>query len=119
VSQRQRGAGGGRGGRRRAAGPAPAAHARGCRQLGARRAAAPRRPPTRLCPIATPPAARDATLYAAACAKLGGARVVLKVYEKARISAAKARSVRREARVMRFVTEARCGGAAAGLGRAG
>ena len=46
-------------------------------------------------------------MYAATCAKLGGAAVALKVYDKSRLSAAKGRSVRREARVMRFLTDAR------------
>jgi hypothetical protein len=51
---------------------------------------------------------RDAVLLAATCAKLGR-RAVVKVYNKATISAGKARSVRREARVMRHLTEERCG----------
>jgi hypothetical protein len=46
-------------------------------------------------------------VYAATCAKLGGGGVVLKVYDKARISAIKHRSVRREARIMRFLTDAK------------
>lgn len=46
-------------------------------------------------------------VYAATCAKLGGVGVVLKVYDKGRISAIKGRSVRREARIMRFLTDAR------------
>lgn len=50
---------------------------------------------------------RDSVVYAATCAKLGGGGVVLKVYDKARISAIKHRSVRREARIMRFLTDAR------------
>ncbi len=49
-------------------------------------------------------------VYSATCAKLGGANVVLKVYDKSRISAIKSRSVRREARIMRFLTDARCVG---------
>jgi len=64
---------------------------------------------------------RDAVVYSATCPKLGGASVVLKVYDKARISAVKTRSVRREARIMRFITEARCvvrrGGGGGGGGR--
>ena len=57
--------------------------------------------PCLLCPC------RDSVVYAATCAKLGGGAVVLKVYDKARISAIKHRSVRREARIMRFLTDAR------------
>ncbi|GBF97062.1 aurora-like kinase [Raphidocelis subcapitata] len=49
---------------------------------------------------------KDAVVYSATCPKLGGAPVVLKVYEKAGISAVKHRAVRREARIMRFVTGA-------------
>lgn len=52
---------------------------------------------------------KDSVVYSAACPKLGGATVALKVYDKARISANKSRSVRREARIMRFLTDARCG----------
>jgi hypothetical protein len=51
---------------------------------------------------------KDSAVYAAYCPKLGGRGVCLKVYDKGRVSAVKARAVRREARVMRFLTEARC-----------
>lgn len=48
---------------------------------------------------------RDCVVYSATCDKLNGASVVLKVYDKAKISAIKHRSVRREARIMRYLTE--------------
>ena len=63
--------------------------------------AAPRRT------TAPAPPRRDSVVYSATCPKLGGAAVALKVYDKARISANKSRSVRREARIMRFLTDAR------------
>ncbi|GBF89005.1 aurora like kinase [Raphidocelis subcapitata] len=50
---------------------------------------------------------KDSVVYSATCVKLGGASVVLKVYDKSRISAVKGRSVRREARIMRFLTDSR------------
>jgi hypothetical protein len=53
-------------------------------------------------------------VYAATCPKLGGMPVVLKVYDKSRISAIKNRSVRREARIMRFLTDARWAGGVGG-----
>ena len=43
-------------------------------------------------------------MYSAVCPKLGGAAVVLKVYDKSKISAVKHRSVRREARIMKYLT---------------
>uniref|UniRef100_A0A383WNW0 Protein kinase domain-containing protein n=1 Tax=Tetradesmus obliquus TaxID=3088 RepID=A0A383WNW0_TETOB len=48
---------------------------------------------------------KDCVVYSATCDKLNGASVVLKVYDKAKISAIKHRSVRREARIMRYLTE--------------
>jgi len=48
---------------------------------------------------------RDCVVYCAICEKLGGATVVLKVYDKAKISSIKQRSVRREARIMRYLTD--------------
>ena len=50
-------------------------------------------------------ARRDCIVYSAKCDKLDGITVVLKVYDKSRISPVKHRSVRREARIMRFLTE--------------
>jgi hypothetical protein len=53
---------------------------------------------------------KDCVVYAALCEKLdgGASSVALKVYEKAKISAIKHRSVRREARIMRYLTDKRC-----------
>lgn len=53
---------------------------------------------------------KDCVVYSALCQKLdgGNSSVVLKVYEKAQISTIKHRSVRREARIMRYLTEKRC-----------
>eukprot|EP00878_Enallax_costatus_P001420 GHUV01001570.1.p1 GENE.GHUV01001570.1~~GHUV01001570.1.p1 ORF type:complete len:566 (+),score=155.75 GHUV01001570.1:219-1916(+) len=48
---------------------------------------------------------KDCVVYAAICDKLNGASVVLKVYDKSKISAIKQRSVRREARIMRYLTD--------------
>jgi hypothetical protein len=48
-------------------------------------------------------------VYAANCPKLNNCMVVLKVYDKTIISAVKQRSIRREARIMRYLTETRCG----------
>eukprot|EP00775_Hariotina_reticulata_P004227 gene4227-4476_t len=48
---------------------------------------------------------KDCVVYSAVCDKLGGATVVLKVYDKAKISSIKQRSVRREARIMRYLTD--------------
>jgi hypothetical protein len=53
-------------------------------------------------------ARRDCIVYSAKCDKLDGITVVLKVYDKSRISPVKHRSVRREARIMRFLTERGC-----------
>lgn len=50
---------------------------------------------------------KDCVVYAASCEKLGGHSVVLKVYDKSKISAIKHRSVRREARIMRYLTDKR------------
>jgi hypothetical protein len=50
---------------------------------------------------------RDCVVYAARCQKLGGGTVVLKVYDKSTISAVKHRSIRREARIMRYLTESK------------
>jgi hypothetical protein len=47
-------------------------------------------------------------VYAANCPKLNNCMVVLKVYDKTIISAVKQRSIRREARIMRYLTETRC-----------
>jgi predicted Ser/Thr protein kinase len=47
---------------------------------------------------------QDSVVYACRCAKLGGRSVVLKVYDKGRMSPVKHRSVRREARIMKFLT---------------
>lgn len=52
---------------------------------------------------------KDCVVYSASCEKLGGQSVVLKVYDKAKISAIKHRSVRREARIMRYLTDKRSG----------
>jgi hypothetical protein len=66
-----------------------------------------------------PPTSRDSVVYAATCPKLGGIGVVLKVYDKSKISAIKNRSVRREARIMRFLTDARWGQRRRGKGGRG
>lgn len=76
----------------------------------------PRQPASHSPTCRNPARPRDAVVYSATCPKLGGAPVVLKVYEKAGISQVKHRAVRREARIMRFVTSAGC---AARRGRRG
>lgn len=53
---------------------------------------------------------RDSKIYAATCAKLGPKRVAFKAYDAANISAAKQRSVKREARIMKYLTLKRCAG---------
>jgi len=50
---------------------------------------------------------KDCVVYSASCEKLGGHTVVLKVYDKQKISAIKSRSIRREARIMRYLTDKR------------
>jgi hypothetical protein len=50
---------------------------------------------------------KDCVVYSASCEKLGGHSVVLKVYDKTKISAIKQRSIRREARIMRYLTDRR------------
>lgn len=59
----------------------------------------------RLARLSAASCCRDCVVYSATCDKLNGASVVLKVYDKAKISAIKHRSVRREARIMRYLTE--------------
>ncbi len=47
-------------------------------------------------------------MYACTCDKLGGRAVVLKVYDKTKVSAVKHRSIRREARIMKYLTYKGC-----------
>lgn len=47
---------------------------------------------------------RDSKIYAATCVKLGSKRVAFKAYDATNICAAKQRSVKREARIMKYLT---------------
>ncbi len=50
---------------------------------------------------------RDCVVYAAKCPRLTGRSVVLKIYDKSKLSAVKQRSVRREARIMKYLSHKR------------
>ncbi len=52
-----------------------------------------------------PSARRDSRIYSANCKRMGGKSVVIKVYDKTKISAVKHRSVKREARIMKYLTQ--------------
>jgi hypothetical protein len=63
-------------------------------------------------------ACRDSLVYSCTCSKLGSRSVVLKVYDKLKISPVKHRSVRREARIMKYLTHKRWGATAAAADQA-
>ena len=48
---------------------------------------------------------RDSRIYSANCKRMAGKSVVIKVYDKTKISAVKHRSVKREARIMKYLTQ--------------
>lgn len=50
---------------------------------------------------------RDTKIYSATCSKLGNDTVALKVYDKSKLSSMKHRAVKREARIMRQISQRR------------
>ena len=64
-----------------------------------------------------PPARpQDTLIYSATCAKLGGRRVAVKVYDRTKVQATKYRAIKREIAMMMFFQRQRCACARLGGG---